>query len=109
MKIKTKVWLEKNGQLIFGSGKASILKSIEETGSINKAAQKMKMSYRHAWSYIKEIEKRLNINLIIRIKGGKGGGGAQLTSYAKELLEKYTKIKNEIEKFADKRVKEEFA
>lgn len=108
LRVRSKVWLEKDGKLIFGSGKASILKFVEETGSINKAAQKMEMSYRHAWSYIKEIEKRLNVNLVIRTKGGKGGGGAQLTPYAKDLLKKYIKIKNEIEMFADIKAKKAF-
>ncbi|MFH2138552.1 MAG: LysR family transcriptional regulator [Candidatus Omnitrophota bacterium] len=108
MKIKTKVWLEKEGRLVFGCGKALILQSIGETGSINKTAKDLDMSYRHAWSCINEIEKRLGVNLIEKTKGGKGGGGAQLTDYARSLIEKYNLLKKEVEEFADKKEKEIF-
>ncbi len=109
MKVKTKVWLEDEGELVFGSGKAMILKSIDETGSINKAAKKLDMSYRHAWSYIKEIEKRLDTQLVIRTKGGQGGGGATLTAFARTLIDKYCTLKSEVETFTDIKAKELFS
>lgn len=40
MKIKSKIWLEKRNGLIFGEGKSELLKAIDETGSISKAAKK---------------------------------------------------------------------
>ena len=92
MKIKSKVWLEINGNLVFGSGKLLILKAVHETGSINKAAEKLGMSYRHAWSYIQTAEQRLGKPLLIKTRGGKDGGGAELTEYAKELIKKFESI-----------------
>jgi len=91
--------------LVFGSGKSLILKAIRETGSINKAAKKMNMSYRHAWSYIVSAEKRIAKPLLIRIKGGASGGGAILTDYAKDLLNKFAKLEEEVEVFTNKRYK----
>lgn len=108
MQVKSKVWLEKDGELIFGSGKALILQNIMETGSINKAAKKMNMSYRHAWSYIRSAEKRIAEPLLIKIKGGKNGGGAMLTDYAKDLLKRFAKLEWEVEAYTDKRYKEIF-
>jgi len=108
MKIKSKVWLEKNGELVFGSGKALILKAINEEGSINRAAKKMKMSYRHAWSYIHAAEKRIGKPLVIKTKGGKDGGGAILTAYAKDLLKKFENIDQETKSFVDKLFKKYF-
>jgi len=35
MKVKSKVWIEKNGELVFGAGRAMILRYILKTGSIN--------------------------------------------------------------------------
>ena len=102
MKIRSKVWLENNKGLVFGSGKAMILKSIARTGSISKAAVELNMSYRHAWSYIKSAEKRLNKKLVICIKGGKNGGGAKLTDYAKGLLEDFLKLEHKAALFTDK-------
>ena len=103
MQIKSKVWLEKDGELVFGSGKSRILKAILETGSINKAAKRLGMSYRHAWSYCISAEKRIRKPLLIRNKGGKDGGGAVLTDYARGLLKKFEKLEHEVNIFTDKR------
>jgi len=102
MKVKSKVWLEKNGKLIFGSGKSLILTAILETGSINKAAKRMNMSYRHAWGYVVSAEKRIGKPLLVKIKGGKNGGGAILTDYAKELLRKFEKLEQKVNAYTDK-------
>jgi len=105
MRVKSKVWLEKDGKLVFGVGKTAILKTIMMAGSINKAAKKMKMSYRRAWSYVVSIEKRIGRPLVIRIKGGKDGGHSMLTGYAKDLLKKFAKLEEEVELFTNERYK----
>lgn len=108
MKVRSKIWLEKDGQLVFGTGKSLILKAIHEAGSINKAAKKMNMSYRHAWSYIHFAEKRLVRDLLIKTKGGQFGGGAILTDFARDLLKKFEKLEQEVEVFVSKRYQEIF-
>lgn len=108
MKIKSKIWLEKNGRMFFGQGKCLILKAVAETGSINQAAKKMNMSFRRAWSYIHTAEKRLGKPLLVKLKGGKDGGGAVLTDYAKDLLKKFDQLEEEVRTFTDKRYKEIF-
>ncbi|MFH1823720.1 MAG: LysR family transcriptional regulator [Candidatus Firestonebacteria bacterium] len=108
MKIKAKVWLEKDGKLVFGLGKQRILEAVAETNSINKAAKKLNMSYRHTWSYIHSAEKRLGNLLLLKVRGGKEGGGAVLTDYAKELLKKFEKVEKKVMVFTDKCYKETF-
>lgn len=108
MNIKSKIWFEENNEMVFGAGKSLILKAIDETGSINQAAKKLNMSYRHAWSYIRSVEKRLKKQLIIKIKGGVGGGGAILTPYAKQLLEKFDTLEREIISTANQKFEELF-
>ncbi len=108
MRIKSKVWFEKDGELVFGTGKSLILKAVGETGSINKAAKKMDMSYRHAWSYIRSAEKRMGRPLLIKTKGGKKGGGAVLTDHAKDLLKKFEKLEQDVRIYTNKRHREIF-
>lgn len=108
MRIKSKVWLDKDGELVFGTGKLLILKAISETGSINQAAKKLKMSYRHAWSYIRSAEKRIGKPLLLKTKGGRSGGGAILTDYARNLIEKFEKLEEEVKDFTNKRYREIF-
>jgi molybdate transport system regulatory protein len=62
-----------------------ILKNIEETGSINQAAKKMKMSYKAVWSKIKATERHFGEKIVIADKKT----GTQLTEAGKALLEKY--------------------
>lgn len=108
MEVKSKVWLENGGKLAFGIGKCRILKEIARTGSINKAAKNLDMSYRHAWSYISSSEKRLGKPILVKAKGGERGGGTILTEYAKDLLEKFEKLEEDTRKFANKRFGEIF-
>lgn len=108
MKIKSKVWLETNGRLVFGEGKSELLRAIDETGSISEAAKKMRISFRHAWGYITAIERRLGMKFIVRSKGGKGGGGSCLTPSARALIDKYDKLRNLVNEFADAKFKELF-
>ncbi|MBL7131021.1 MAG: LysR family transcriptional regulator [Candidatus Omnitrophica bacterium] len=109
MKIKSKVWLEKNGKLVFGEGKSNLLKAIDKTGSINKASKQMGISFRRGWAYITAIEKRLGIQLIARSKGGKHGGGSCLTPAGKMLVRKFDKLEDIVRKFTDAKFQELFA
>ncbi|HHG74111.1 MAG TPA: LysR family transcriptional regulator [Persephonella sp.] len=106
-KIKFKVWLEKDKDIVMGLGRDKLLREIDRLGSISKAAKEVGMSYKKAWSFIKAMEKRLGIKLIQTQRGGKGGGGAVLTKEAKNLLNEFEKITKEFEKLTEKLSKNE--
>ncbi len=89
VQIKGRLWLEKDGEVVAGNGKVGLLKMIEEQGSIQKAAEKYGMSYRHAWGIVQKMERRSGIKLVQTQVGGKEGGGAQVTLQGKRLLEQY--------------------
>lgn len=84
-----KLWLQANDRTIGGEGRMSILQAIEEQGSLNKAAEKLGMSYRHLWGVIRKLENRLGFKLIESEKGGSGGGGSKLTEQGLKLVNKY--------------------
>ena len=64
MEIKYKIWLEKDGKVIFGHGRVELLQAVEECHSLNAAAKKLNMSYRAAWGRLRASEERLGIKLI---------------------------------------------
>ncbi len=103
MDIRSKIWIEVNGDTVFGSGRRFLLQSIAKCGSINRAAKDIHISYRKALSYIKAMEERLGIKLVERRAGGKNGGGASLTREAKAFLEKYEKLEEGINEMLDKK------
>jgi len=108
VKVKSKVWFEKGGELCFGTGKARMLRAVERAGSLNKAAQRLGMSYRHVWSSVRAAEERLGKPLLIRRKGGRTRGGAVLTDYAKELMRDFATIETDTEAVANRRFGELF-
>ncbi len=67
---RSKIWLEVDGEPVFGQGREELLRLIQKTGSINAAAKAMGIPYRKAWTYIDAMEKRLGFPLVNRQKGG---------------------------------------
>ncbi|OFW52030.1 MAG: molybdenum-binding protein [Actinobacteria bacterium RBG_13_35_12] len=89
MKLKYKIWIEKDGEKVFGDGPLDILHRVERTGSLRQAAEEINMSYSQAWNLIKDLEKRLGFKLLKRKVGGENGGGSQLTEQARDLMMKF--------------------
>lgn len=89
-----KLWFEIGDNYVFGEGTHMLLQQIREKKSISAAAKTTKMSYRHAWDLIKEVEKHLGEPIIKTKKGGKHGGRSELTSAGLSLLTSYKKLKN---------------
>lgn len=89
IQVRSKIWLEVDGEPVFGQGRERLLRLVQATGSINAAAKEMGIPYRKAWTFIDAMEKRLGFSLVNRLKGGTGGGTSTLTPKAEQLLEKY--------------------
>ncbi|MHA1238163.1 MAG: TOBE domain-containing protein [Candidatus Odinarchaeia archaeon] len=95
---KTKIWLEYNGKPLLGRGGAALLRAVKEEGSLKKATDRLKISYRYAWGYIKNIENVLGKPIVKPFKGGfKGGGGMSLTPLAELLLRRFTQFNEFVE------------
>ena len=73
-KIKSRIWIETNGEILLGEGRVALLKAIHETGSLSKAAKSLNMSYKKAWSLIDAVNKRAEQPVTSPRIGGKGGG-----------------------------------
>ena len=80
----------KAGQdIALGPGKIDLLEAIENTGSISAGARELGLSYRRAWDLVDTMNHCFKHPLVARVKGGKGGGGAQLTADGREMLKLY--------------------
>ena len=74
-----RIWVDTEAGPFLGSGRIELLEKIAEFGSLRKAAQDMKISYRQAWDFIDQMNKRAGKPLVISERGGRGGGGAVVT------------------------------
>jgi molybdate transport system regulatory protein len=88
-----KLWFEIGESYVFGEGTYELLVEIREKKSISAAAKATRMSYRHAWALIKEVEKHLGEPIVKAQKGGKHGGRTEITRAGLSLLTSYKRLK----------------
>lgn len=108
MQVRSKLWIEIDGEPVFGRGRRFLLEAIDRHGSIQQAAKDINISYRKAWSYINAMEERLGLILVHRKVGGKNGGGASLTPNAKAFIKKYEALENGIKDLVDEKFNQVF-
>lgn len=75
-----------------GPGKASLIEAVGRTGSISAAARELGMSYRRAWQLIDATNKCFRQPLVETATGGRGGGGATVTPFGEEVLDRFRTI-----------------
>jgi molybdate transport system regulatory protein len=92
-----RIWLQENGVRMFGPGTYELLQRVDETGSLNRAARDMAMSYSKAWRITREVEERLGVALFERRTGGSDGGGSHLTDEGRLLLSRFQAFTREAE------------
>ena len=78
-----------------GPGKIKLLELINELGSIAAAGKVLKMSYRRAWLLVDDLNHSFKEPLVIAKQGGKGGGNAELTPTAQNIIKYYRLIESE--------------
>lgn len=81
-----------------GPGKVDLLEAVGRSGSISGAARELNMSYRRAWLLIDTMNRCFKEDLVVTVTGGKGGGGAEITPMAYEIISRYREME---EKAAD--------
>ena len=75
-----------------GPGKIRLLEAIAKTGSISQAGRSLDMSYRRAWLLVDDMNRCFREPVVTTQPGGARGGGAALTPFGLELIEKYRSI-----------------
>jgi molybdate transport system regulatory protein len=104
--LRSKLWLECEGQPFMGDGRLAMLRSIQRNGSIKLAAQETGISYRRMRGAIQEMERAIGFTLVRIIRGGRGGGGAELTKAAHSLMAGFEKLSAGFQGQADARFHE---
>jgi molybdate transport system regulatory protein len=97
-KLKLTLVLDSGARI--GAGKAALLESIQDTGSISASARSMAMDYKRAWLLVDSLNKAFDAPIVERTTGGAGGGGATLTALGQDLLSRYRRLQDAAEQFA---------
>lgn len=83
-----------------GPGKVRLLEGIRHTGSISGAAREMGMSYKRAWMLLDSINQAFKEPVVDATTGGVRGGGATLTAFGAEILERYRHLHEQADAIA---------
>ena len=98
MQLSVKIFLEHDGEYVFGPGRLELLKTVRELGSLRKAANKLGMSYRWAWGRLNKAEKELGRPLLVRTDAPVGGRPMVLTPEAVEIIDWFAKVEKDLKK-----------
>jgi molybdate transport system regulatory protein len=102
------LWVENEGEVVISRWRASLLRAIDETGSITAAAAELEVPYRRAWERIQDMERCLGAPLVMTEIGGSSGGGSQLTPEGRALLTRFDKFAQGFEEEVQTRFRETF-
>ncbi len=108
MKVKSKFWVESEGDYLIGDGLLQLLEAVDALGSLNRAAASLNCSYRNAWGRVKKVEERLGMKILDTRTGGSDGGGATITPEARVLMDRYRRFREGLNESIDMRFKENF-
>ncbi len=101
-KVDLLINISKDDRLIINPERIKLLLLVQSTGSLLRASEQMGISYNKAWNMLEAMNKASGQALIQKVRGGKGGGGAQLTDYGTLILNEYKAIEGMVEKFKEK-------
>lgn len=79
-----------------------LLEEIGRKGSINQAAKAVPLSYKAAWDAIDTMNNLAPEPLVVRVTGGRQGGGTRLTEYGTKMVAMYRALEIEYQATLDR-------
>lgn len=89
------VWLDKADKVFLGSDRIELLEKIQAHGSITRAAKAVGISYKTAWEIVDAMNNLADKPLVVRVTGGKGGGGTHLTPEGQKVISSFKIVQEE--------------
>jgi molybdate transport system regulatory protein len=93
--VRLTVRVDFGAERALGPGKIRLLEAIGKTGSISRAGRALGMSYRRAWLLVDDMNRCFREPVVTAQPGGAQGGGAALTQFGLELIDKYRSIESQ--------------
>ena len=84
--------LYRGTEIALGPGKAELIRAIQTTGSIRRAATQLEMSYARAWLLVQTMNNCFTTPLILTRRGGNLHGAATLSATGARVLRLYDEI-----------------
>jgi molybdate transport system regulatory protein len=98
---RIKGWLVFEDEFLMGPRYVRLLEGIDRFGSIRAACREVGLSYRTCLNRLRQMERVLGAPVVRTTRGGSGGGGAELTEDAREVIGLYRGWRGELERVSD--------
>jgi molybdate transport system regulatory protein len=99
IEVKLPIHIHLHKQLFISPLRISLLQKIEQAGSLNSAAKELSISYQNTWNIVDEMNRIASQPLVLKYRGGNGGGGAKLSNYGEFVLKEYSYIEKQVNDF----------
>lgn len=99
--LKIKLQLYCGEEIAMGPGKADLLEAIDREGSISGAGRALGMSYRRAWMLVDTMNRCWSKPLVETAPGGSARGGARVTPFGSEVLQRFRALQLRAEAVRD--------
>jgi molybdate transport system regulatory protein len=106
---RLRLWIAIEGHNALGPGKVRLLEAIAAARSLSAAARKLRMSYRLAWKHLRLLEERTGLTVVEPQRGGRHGGGTDLTPEGRALLKAYHDFRRDVEQHLNAACRRHFA
>jgi molybdate transport system regulatory protein len=108
LEIRSKIWIERRGEVVLSEWRVELLEAIEAHGSLSRAAEALDIPYRTAWERVKATEGEVGFRLLDSESGGADGGGSRLTPEARDLCRRFRRVSSGIQEVVSRRFAAEF-
>jgi molybdate transport system regulatory protein len=85
-----------------GDTRIRLLEAIATHGSISQAAKAVPLSYKGAWDALDIMNNLADFPLVVRLTGGRNGGGTTLTDYGRKVVALYRALEDEYQAALDR-------
>jgi molybdate transport system regulatory protein len=90
--LRLRIRILRDGEILFGPGKADLLDAIRRHGNLRAAAEELEMSYMRSWKLVQLMNRAFREPLVHSERGGAERGHAALTPAGKTVLEAYREM-----------------
>jgi molybdate transport system regulatory protein len=104
---RSKIWLERDGAVVLSEWRVKLLETVDELGSLTLAAERLDVPYRTAWYKLREVQKRLSVDVVATQRGGADGGGMRLTPAGRDLVTRFRRVAAGVAELVDARFRAE--
>src|SRR5260221_11802487 len=102
IEVELQVHIRRNGQPFLTSASVKLLREVQRCGSLRTGARGMHYSYQPAWEVVNEINRVASEPVVIKQRGGAGGGGAKLSVHGHRILGEFNTIEKMVSTFTKK-------